>query len=65
MALNYLLDTNAAIDYIGGTLPVKAIAWLDTIVETNTAISVINQIEMLGFNPDNPAVWADSKVSEA
>ena len=55
MAMTFLLDTNAAIDYIGGTLPGKAIAWLDSIVDTEVAVSVINQIEMLGFNPDNPA----------
>lgn len=52
--MKFLLDTNAAIDYIGGTLPNKAIAWLDGLVDTELAISVINQIEMLGFSPDNP-----------
>lgn len=30
MALTrYLLDTNAGIEYIAGTLPANAIAWLD------------------------------------
>jgi hypothetical protein len=38
----FLLDTNAIIDYVGGVLP-------------HNAISVINQIEMLGFNPEDPA----------
>ncbi|MEQ1747257.1 MAG: type II toxin-antitoxin system VapC family toxin [Saprospiraceae bacterium] len=53
--MNYLLDTNAAIDYIGGALPDKAIAWLDGIVDSEAAISVINQIEMLGLSPADPA----------
>lgn len=50
----YLLDTNAAIDYIGGDLTEKATAWLDGIIETEVALSVINQIEMLGFNTESP-----------
>ncbi|MBL7774913.1 MAG: hypothetical protein JNK89_02875, partial [Saprospiraceae bacterium] len=54
MAVNFLLDTNVAIDYIGGAFSAKASAFLDNIVENETAISVINQIEMLGFNPDDP-----------
>ena len=37
MAMKFLLDTNAAIDYIGGTLPNKAIAWLDGLVDTELA----------------------------
>jgi predicted nucleic acid-binding protein len=51
----FLLDTNAIIDYVAGILPVKAITWLDSIVDTEAAMSIINQIEILGFNPDNPA----------
>ena len=53
--MNFLLDTNTVIDYIGGALPEKAITWLDSIVDSEAAISVINQIEMLGFSPDDPA----------
>jgi predicted nucleic acid-binding protein len=53
--IRYLLDTNSGIEYIAGALPQKAVIWLDSIIETEVAISVINQIEMLGFNPPNPA----------
>lgn len=53
--IQYLLDTNSGIEYIAGSLPPKAIVWLDSIIETEVAISVINQIEMLGFSPPNPA----------
>lgn len=52
--IKYLLDSNAAIDYIGGILPSARIAWLDSIIDQNILISVINQIEILGFNPANP-----------
>jgi toxin FitB len=51
----YLLDSNAVIDYIGGILPVKAISWLDGIIDTEAAITVINRIEILSFNPPDPA----------
>ena len=50
----YLLDSNAAIDYIGGKLPEKAVAWLDSIVDNDVIVSVINRIEVLGFKPSNP-----------
>lgn len=53
--IQYLLDSNSGIEYIAGSLPTKAVAWLDNIIETEVAISVINQIEMLGFSPANPA----------
>ncbi len=51
----YLLDSNAAIDYIGGKLPVKAVAWLDGIIEADVSVSVINRIEILGFKPSDPS----------
>ncbi|TAK49528.1 MAG: type II toxin-antitoxin system VapC family toxin [Saprospiraceae bacterium] len=51
----YLLDSNAAIDYIGAILPAKAIAWLDSAVDNEVAMSVINRIEVLSFNPPDPA----------
>ena len=45
------MDTNAGIDLLGGLLPSKAIKWLDNqILESNISISVINEIELLGFN---------------
>ena len=47
------MDTNVAIDYIGGLLPQKANQWLDTIVENDIAVSVINKIEILGFSTEH------------
>ncbi len=47
----YLMDTNVGIDLLGGLLPLKAIKWLDNqILKGNISISVINEIELLGFN---------------
>ncbi len=51
----FLLDSNTIIDYIGGILPAKSIIWLDGIVDTEASLSVINRIEILSFNPLNPA----------
>lgn len=45
----YLIDTNVAIEYIGATLPEKALNKLDTIIDSHFYISVINKIELLGF----------------
>ena len=47
----YLMDTNVGIDLLGGLLSSKVIKWLDNqILESNISISVINEIELLGFN---------------
>ncbi len=45
----YLIDTNIAIEYIGETLPEKALYLLDSIFDNHFYISVINKIELLGF----------------
>ncbi|WP_421827925.1 type II toxin-antitoxin system VapC family toxin [Larkinella sp.] len=54
MAAGYLSDTNTLIDYLSEKYPTQALEWLDGIYETEAAISVINQIEALGFNFENP-----------
>jgi predicted nucleic acid-binding protein len=41
-----------AIDYVGGFLPQKASDWLDNRIDTNIYISVINKIEILGFQTE-------------
>ncbi|MDA3818429.1 MAG: type II toxin-antitoxin system VapC family toxin [Prolixibacteraceae bacterium] len=46
---NYLIDTNVAIDYIGETLPEKALNELDSFFDKKFYISIINKIELLGF----------------
>lgn len=46
MELDYLLDTNAAIDYLGNKLPASGSLFLDNLVP---AISVMTRIEILGW----------------
>jgi predicted nucleic acid-binding protein len=46
----YLIDTNVAIEYFGETLPEKALAMLDDIIDRQFFVSIINKIELLGFS---------------
>ncbi len=46
----YLIDTNVAIEYVGGLLPEKAMKMLDGIIDDKFYFSVINKIELLGFS---------------
>lgn len=51
MGPGYLIDSNAIIEFLGGKLPDSGNEWLQTIVENEIhCISVINQIELLGFD---------------
>ncbi len=45
MGAQYLMDTNAVIDFLGGLLPESGAVWLEQITEDELhALSVINQI---------------------
>lgn len=46
----YLIDTNALIDYLGMKLPKKGISFLNEVVDVVPYLSVISKIELLGFN---------------
>lgn len=51
MGTQYLMDTNAVIEFLGGALPTSGSNWLQDIIDQNLHhLSVINQIELLGFN---------------
>lgn len=51
MGTQYLIDSNAVIEFLGGALPASASQGLQQIVELQAHhLSVINQIELLGFN---------------
>lgn len=51
MGTQYLMDTNAVIEFLGGALPAPGSNWLQDIIDQNLHhLSVINQIELLGFN---------------
>lgn len=46
----YLIDTNAVIDYLGKKLSYSGMDFMDRIVDAVPNISVITKIEVLGFN---------------
>lgn len=46
----YLIDTNAVIDYLGKKLPALGMHFMNGIVDDVPNISVITKIEVLGFN---------------
>jgi toxin FitB len=51
MGSQYLMDTNAVIEFLGGALPALGSVWLQDITEQNLQhLSVINQIELMSFN---------------
>ncbi len=45
----YLIDTNAVIDFLGGKLPEKGKAFMNTIVDSVPNLSIITKIELLGY----------------
>lgn len=48
MGKTYLIDTNTLLEFVAGSLPVKAHAFIEGIVNDNFNVSVINRIEVLG-----------------
>ena len=48
--MGYLIDSNVLIDYIAGRFTVGQLYSLDLILDNELNISVINKIEILGFN---------------
>ncbi len=54
MAKRYLIDTSAVIKYLNGTLPEKGLSLIDGIVDSDSSISFISEIELQVWNPVNP-----------
>lgn len=49
----YLIDTNAVIDYLGKNLPAAAMGFMNAVIDKVPNVSVVSKIEVLGFNaPD-------------
>ena len=46
----YLIDTNAIIDYLGRKLPSSGMDFLDVTIDSKPNVSVITKLEILGFN---------------
>ena len=47
----YIIDTNAVIDYLGKKMPETGMAFMNTVIDQVPNISVVTKIEVLGFNP--------------
>lgn len=54
MAKRYLVDTSAIIKYLNGTFPEKGLDFMDDVVDSNSAISFISEVELQVWNPINP-----------
>jgi len=50
MGTQYLIDSNAVIDYLSGILPVSGMKFMDGVVNAVPQVSVITKIEVLGYN---------------
>jgi predicted nucleic acid-binding protein len=62
----YLIDTNAVIDYLGKKLPSTGMDFMDRIIDTVPNVSVITKIEVLGFNaPDEHYQLLTNFMSDA
>ena len=49
----YLVDSNAVIDFLGKKFPAKGMDFMIRVIDTVPLVSVITKIEVLGFNtPD-------------
>lgn len=44
------MDSNAAIDYLRGSLPVSGMTFMDGVINDIPKVSIVTQIEVLGFN---------------
>jgi len=46
----YLIDTNAMIDYLGIKLPASGMDFMNKVIDAVPNVSVVTKIEVLGFN---------------
>ena len=62
----YLIDTNAVIDYLGKKLPATGIDFMNAIIDAIPNVSVVTKIEVLGFNaPDEHYQLLNSFMNDA
>jgi predicted nucleic acid-binding protein len=62
----YLIDTNAVIDYLGKNLPDTGMNFMNSIIDALPNISVVTKIEVLGFNaPDKHYVMLTDFMNDA
>jgi predicted nucleic acid-binding protein len=46
----YLIDTNAVIDYLGSKIPASGMDFMNRVIDAVPILSVVTKIEVLGFN---------------
>lgn len=54
MAKRYLIDTSAVIKYLNASFPADGLEFMDTIVDQESNISFISEIELQVWLPENP-----------
>lgn len=50
MGQQFIIDSNAVIDFLSGILPVEGKSFMSQVINSTPKISVITKIEVLGFN---------------
>jgi len=62
----YLIDTNAVIDYLGNILPSSGMDFMNTVIDAIPNVSVVTKIEVLGFNtPDEYYTTLSNFINDA
>lgn len=54
MAERFLIDTSAIIKYLNGIFPATGNSFLDKVLNEESSISFISEIELQVWNPSNP-----------
>jgi predicted nucleic acid-binding protein len=49
----YLIDTNAVIDFLGNKFPESGLNFMNGVIDEIPKVSVVTKIELLGFNAPN------------
>jgi hypothetical protein len=58
----FLIDSNAIIDFLGNKLPVKGMNFMKEVVSQIPVVSVISKIEILGFRSSSKKTSIDFRA---
>jgi p-aminobenzoyl-glutamate transporter AbgT len=62
----YLIDSNAVIDYLGNKLPTLGMVFMNSIIDSVPIISVVSKIEILSYNaPDEHYKTLSNFINDA
>lgn len=62
----YLIDTNAIIDFLGNKLPVAGMNFMSGVIDEIPKVSVVTKIELLGYNaPDEHYITLSNFINDA